>query len=411
MRIEIISIGSELLTPQAKESNSLFLIKELNKLGFRVNTKSIVEDKAATLEKILTDSISRANIMFATGGLGPTVDDVTVRAVSKVLGRKMVLNETWLSKIEEKFACRGMEMPLNNRKQALIPLGAKILKNKLGTAPGLCLNKGSCQIFLLPGVPSEMRQIFQDYVQPVLKKLSRGRICRTKIYKIANLTESEVDWRVRELSKKYKEKVILLAYPGQIEVVFQAEAQSPQRADREVMQFGRLLRRQLADNIFGTNGDSLEGIVGRLLKKKKATLAIAESCTGGLIASRITDVAGSSEYFERAVVAYSNRTKTELLGVKSDLIERFGAVSSEVAQSMAVGVKERSAVDFGLAVTGIAGPSGGSKEKPVGLVFLALASSKGVVVKRNLFSGDRERIKFYSSQAALDLLRRELIKS
>ena len=411
MRIEIISIGSELLTPQANESNSLFIIKELNKLGFRVNTKSIVEDKAATLEKILTDSISRANIMFATGGLGPTVDDVTVRAVSKVLGRKMVLNETWLSNIEEKFARRGMEMPLNNRKQALIPLGAKILKNKLGTAPGLWLNEGSCQIFLLPGVPSEMRQIFQDYVQPILRKLSRGKICRTKIYKIANLTESEVDWRIRELSKKYKEKVILLAYPGQIEVVFQAEAPSPQRADREVVQFGRLLKRQLGDSIFGTNGDSLEGVVGRLLKKKKATLAIAESCTGGLIASRITDIAGSSEFLERGVVAYSNRAKKELLGVKSDLIERFGAVSSEVAQSMAVGVKERSAVDYGLAVTGIAGPSGGSKEKPVGLVFLALASSRGVVVKKNLFSGDRERIKFYSSQAALDLLRRELLKS
>jgi len=411
VNVEIISIGSELLTPKAAETNSLFIIKELNTLGFRVNIKSIVEDKAPTLEKLLSASIKRSNIIIATGGLGPTVDDVTVRAVSKALRRKMVLNETLLNRIEEKFTRRGLEMPLNNRKQALIPMGAKVLENKMGTAPGLWLKEGSCEIFFLPGVPGEMKQIFQDYIQPALKKLSKGKICKTKIFKVTGLTESEIDWKIKGLARKFQEQIILLAYPGQIEVVFQTEAQNRQTANEKIKQFGKQLKQELGDNIFGTDDDSLEEVVGKLLKDKRAKLAIAESCTGGLIASRITDVPGSSEYFERGLVVYSNRAKIELLGVNSELIKRFGAVSAEAAEAMAKGIKEKSSTDFGLAVTGIAGPSGGLKDKPVGLVFLSLAKDSSVIVSKNIFSGDRERIKFYSSQAALDLLRRELLKS
>lgn len=411
MNIEIISIGSELLTPKAAETNSLFIIKELNNLGFRVNIKSIVEDRASTLERLLSAAIKRSNLLIATGGLGPTVDDVTVRAVSKVLGRKMVLNETLLNKIEEKFARRGIEMPLNNRKQALIPMGAKVLENKLGTAPGLRLKEGSCEIFFLPGVPGEMKQIFQDYIQPALKKHSKGKVCKTKIFKIAGLTESEVDWRIKGLAKKYQEQIILLAYPGQIEVAFQTDALNQRMVNKKIKEFEQLLRQELGDNIFGTDNDSLEAVVGQLLKDKEAKLAIAESCTGGLIASRITDVPGSSEYFESSVIVYSNKAKIELSGVSSHLIERFGAVSSQVAEAMAKGIKEKSCTDYGLAVTGIAGPSGGSKEKPVGLVYFGLAKNNSIIVRKNIFLGDRERIKFYSSQAALDLLRRELLRS
>jgi len=409
--VEIICIGSELLTPNAVETNSLFLTKELNNLGFRVNIKSIVEDKARTLTKLLSDSMKRNSIIFATGGLGPTVDDVTIRVVSKVLERKMVLNETLLNKIEEKFARRGIEMPLNNRKQALIPLGAQVLENKLGTAPGLWLKENTRQFFFLPGVPSEMEQIFRDHIKPILRNISKGKIFKTKIFKLAGLTESEVDWRIKDLTQKYRNKIIILAYPGQIEIAFQMEARNHKEADNEIENFEQQLQKEFGDDIFGADDDSLEAVVGKMLKQRKATLAIAESCTGGLISSRITDVPGSSEYFENGIVAYSNRAKIELLGVNPELIESFGAVSPEVAEAMAMGVKKKSSADYGLAVTGIAGPAGGSEKKPAGLVYISLAGKNDVTVSKNIFSGNRKRIKFYSSQAALDLLRRQIIRS
>ncbi len=411
MDVEIICIGSELLTPNAVETNSLFLTKELNNLGFRVNIKSIVEDKARTLTKLLSDSMKRNSIIFATGGLGPTVDDVTIRVVSKVLERKMVLNETLLNKIEEKFARRGIEMPLNNRKQALIPLGAQVLENKLGTAPGLWLKENTRQFFFLPGVPSEMEQIFRDHIKPILINISKGKIFKTKIFKLAGLTESEVDWRIKDLTQKYRNKIIILAYPGQIEIAFQMEARNHKEADNEIENFEQQLQKEFGDDIFGADDDSLEAVVGKMLKQRKATLAIAESCTGGLISSRITDVPGSSEYFENGIVAYSNRAKIELLGVNPELIESFGAVSPEVAEAMAMGVKKKSSADYGLAVTGIAGPAGGSEKKPAGLVYISLAGKNDVTVSKNIFSGNRKRIKFYSSQAALDLLRRQIIRS
>ncbi len=411
MDVEIICIGSELLTPNAVETNSLFLTKELNNLGFRVNIKSIVEDKARTLTKLLSDSMKRNSIIFATGGLGPTVDDVTIRVVSKVLERKMVLNETLLNKIEEKFARRGIEMPLNNRKQALIPLGAQVLENKLGTAPGLWLKENTRQFFFLPGVPSEMEQIFRDHIKPILRNISKGKIFKTKIFKLAGLTESEVDWRIKDLTQKYRNKIIILAYPGQIEIAFQMEARNHKEADNEIENFEQQLQKEFGDDIFGADDDSLEAVVGKMLKQRKATLAIAESCTGGLISSRITDVPGSSEYFENGIVAYSNRAKIELLGVNPELIESFGAVSPEVAEAMAMGVKKKSSADYGLAVTGIAGPAGGSEKKPAGLVYISLAGKNDVTVSKNIFSGNRKRIKFYSSQAALDLLRRQIIRS
>jgi nicotinamide-nucleotide amidase len=409
--VEIICIGSELLTPNAVETNSLFLTKELNNLGFRVNIKSIVEDKARTLTKLLSDSMKRNSIIFATGGLGPTVDDVTIRVVSKVLGRKMVLNETLLNKIEEKFARRGIEMPLNNRKQALIPLGAQVLENKLGTAPGLWLKENTRQFFFLPGVPSEMEQIFRDQIKPILRNISKGKIFKTKIFKLAGLTESEVDWRIKDLTQKYRNEITILAYPGQIEIAFQMEARNHKEADNEIENFEQQLRKKFGDDIFGADDDSLEAVVGKMLKQRKTTLAIAESCTGGLISSRITDVPGSSEYFENGIVAYSNRAKIELLGVNPELIESFGAVSPEVAEAMAMGVKKKSLADYGLAVTGIAGPAGGSEKKPAGLVYISLAGKSEVTVSKNIFSGNRKRIKFYSSQAALDLLRRQILRS
>jgi nicotinamide-nucleotide amidase len=411
VNVEIICIGSELLTPNAMETNSLFLTKELNNLGFRVNIKSIVEDKTKTLTKLLTASCERSTIIIATGGLGPTVDDVTIRVVSKVLARKMVLNETVLNKIIEKFSCRGLEMPLNNRKQALIPLGAKVLENKLGTAPGLWLKENTHQFFFLPGVPSEMEQIFKDHIAPILRTISKGRIFKTKIFKLAGLTESEVDWRIKDLTKKYQNEITILAYPGQIEIAFQVEARSHKEADSKIKNFAQQLRKEFGDDIFGFDDDSLEAVVGNMLKQKKATLAVAESCTGGLISSRVTNVPGSSEYFERGVVVYSNRAKMELLGIKPELIESSGAVSAEVAEAMAKGVKKKSSTDYGLSVTGIAGPTGGSEKKPVGLVYIGLAEKNKVTVSKNIFSGNRERIKFYSSQAALDLLRRQMLRS
>jgi len=346
------------------------------------------------------------------GGLGPTKDDRTREAFATVLERKLIFNKELLQKIEERFKRRGFSMPEVNKKQSYVIDGAEILKNRNGTAPGLWLDTGSNKIILLPGPPHELKPMFDESAWPHLQEFKTDYTAR-KVLRITGLTESKIETLIMDLYPDDPNlKLTTLASPGQIEIHFSSHSKkSQEQADEIVQKLEKNILERLEENVFSASGEELEEVVGKLLRLNKKTLAVAESCTGGLIGHRLTDVPGSSDYFLQGVVAYSNQAKTDLLGVSPALIEKHGAVSSQVAEAMAQGIREKARSSLGLAVTGIAGPSGGTPEKPVGLVHVALAWDKGSEVIENLFLGNREKIKFQSSQKALDMVRRHLVKT
>jgi nicotinamide-nucleotide amidase len=343
------------------------------------------------------------------GGLGPTEDDITREVCAEVLGRKLIFDEAAFVRIEERFRRRGRPMPVSNKKQAFVIENAAVLENQNGTAPGMWLTAGGARIALLPGPPPELRPMFEEAVWPGLELLHKGTTAR-RILKITGLTESDVENRISGLYPDQKNRrLTILASPGQIELHLTAFSQAhPAEAERAVERLAQDLRARLGDNIFSVSGEDLEAVVGRLLGKRKETLATAESCSGGLLAERITKIPGSSEYYLEGFITYSNRAKNSRLGVSWDVLNTFGAVSSETAEAMAAGCREKTGADYALAITGIAGPSGATLEKPVGLVYTALAREGGAEVQKNLFPGKREQVKFQSSQGALDMLRRAL---
>ena len=412
LKIEIMAIGSELLTPHFQDTNSLYLTQGLNDLGMEVSYKTIVGDDWDDLFLCIKQALSRADIIIAIGGLGPTRDDRTREAFATVLERKLRFNEELLQKIEERFKRRELSMPAVNKKQSYVIDGAEILENKNGTAPGLWLDIGSKKIILLPGPPQELKPMFESSVWPRLKK-SRTDYTARKILKTTGLTESRIETLISDLYPLDPHLgLTTLAYPGQIETLLTGYSKKNQdQAEQRALKLEKNIIERLKDNVFSKSGEELEEVVGKLLRLKKKTLAVAESCTGGLLGHRITNVPGSSDYFLQGVVAYSNEAKINLLGISPDLIEKHGAVSSQVAKAMAQGIREKAQSSFGLAVTGIAGPAGGTPEKPVGLVYTALAWDRGSEVSKNLFLGSRDIIKFQSSQKALDMVRRHLLKS
>ena len=411
-RIEIMAIGSELLTPHFQDTNSLYLTQRLNELGREVSFKTIVGDDWNELTLCINEAISRSDLIIAIGGLGPTRDDITREAFAYVLGRKLLFREELLQRIRERFERRNLEMPDINKKQAYLIEGSEVLANKNGTAPGLWLEKDKKIIALLPGPPHELKPMFDDFVWPKLKKLKVEHSFRA-VLKTTGLTESEIESLIFELYPKTPDiKITTLAYPGQIEIHLTAHSKKSQMQAAEKLNVHKdaiLLR--LEKNIFSQEGEELEEVVGYLLRKDKKTLAVAESCTGGLMGHRITNVPGSSDYFIQGVIAYSDEAKKSLLYVPPHHIEKHGAVSYQVAQAMAQGVRKKAQADLGVGITGIAGPAGGTPAKPVGLVYIALACKEGYEVTKNLFLGKREAIKFQSSQKALDMIRRHLLKS
>lgn len=411
VKIEIMAVGTELLTPYFQDSNSLYLTKRLNDLGKDVSFKTIVGDDWDDLVLAFREALSRADLIITIGGLGPTQDDRTREAVASVLQRKLIFKQEILKKIEERFNRRGLSMPSVNKKQSYIIDGAEILENKNGTAPGLWLDMGSKTVILLPGPPQEIKPMFETLVWPRLKKFQTGFTSRKEL-KIAGLTESEIETLISDIYPKTSQfKLTTLAYPGQIEIHLTSySTESQDHAERKMHRLEKIILMQLKDKVFSVTGEELEEVIGKLLNINKKTLAVAESCTGGLLANRITNVAGSSNYFLQGVIVYSNEAKTQLLGVPPSIIEINGAVSSEVARAMSLGIRERSHADYGLAVTGIAGPSGGTPDKPVGLVYTALAWEGGDEVVKNQFLGNRDTIKFQSSQKVLDMLRKHLVK-
>ncbi len=410
MHAEIIAVGSELLGPHRLDTNSLFLTDELNRLGIEVRQKTVVGDDQEHIAAAVRDALARATVVVVMGGLGPTADDLTRESLASVLRRRLSRDERIAEKIEQRFRARGLRMPEINLRQAMVLEGAEILENSKGTAPGQWIREGDRVVVLLPGVPSELRAMFEEQCRPRLEKIAPGRVLLTRVLKIAGLYESQVDEIAAPIYRKFDNPATtILASPGEIQLHLRATGSSEAEAREALNELTALLELALGECIFSQDGQSLEEVVGMYLTVKSKTLAVAESCTGGLLAERITRVPGSSRYYLGGLVAYHNEVKTGLLEVPRSVLESCGAVSAEVARIMAESVRRRLGADFGLSVTGIAGPSGGSATKPVGLVYLALAEagSTAEVVEKN-YPGGRDRVRLQASQTALDLLRRRV---
>lgn len=413
-RAEIIAVGSELLTPFRTDTNSLYLTRQLNELGIEVRGKSIVGDDRAELAQLLRHVMARAELILVSGGLGPTDDDVTRETVADVLALPLDERPDLMAWIEGRFTARGLTMPDVNRRQAMVPRGAAVLENRRGTAPGLWIEHGAHVLVLLPGPPRELEPMFEAAVRPRLAARSGGGRLVRRVLRIAGRTESHVEEAVQPIYAPWKDRVpridtTVLAAPGQIELHLSVVTDSEAAARVVLDEATEALRAALGADLFSAEGHTLEEVVGDLLRTRGYRIAVAESCTGGAISSRLTDVAGSSDYVERGFVTYSNQSKVELLGVSARLLEEHGAVSEPVALAMADGARRRAGVDVGVGVTGIAGPGGGTVQKPVGTVCVAVAIGDDAPRVRTFrFPGSRTQIKFQASQAALDMVRRAL---
>jgi nicotinamide-nucleotide amidase len=409
MDAEIIAVGSELLTPFRQDTNSLYLTGKLNSLGIEVRFKSIVGDDRERLGACVRLAISRSELVILSGGLGPTEDDLNREVVAEVLDRPLREVAEIRRSIEERWARLGRPMPANNLRQTLVPEGAEWLANERGTAPGLWIEQRGCILVLLPGPPWELEAMFEAACVPRLAARSSGRRLRTRIYKVVGLPESEVDRRIAPAYQQYKNpETTILSVAGTIEVHLRAHGASEAEADKLLAELGDKIELALGDHIFSTGGESLEEVVGMYLVMKQKTVAVAESCTGGLVAERLTRVPGSSNFFLGGVVAYSNDLKTRLVGVPAELIAVEGAVSKPVAQALAEGVRRRTGASIGVSISGVAGPGGGTVEKPVGLVFIALSDDRSTEVRRFQFPGDRERVRTWASVVALEMIRRRV---
>ncbi len=414
MNAEIIAIGSELLTPFRQDTNSLFLTERLNQLGVDVSFKTIVGDNLDHLKQTAKLALSRSDIVIFMGGLGPTEDDLTREAVAAALDLKLQRDPEILTELERRFAARNYTMTPNNAKQADVIVGATVLPNANGTAPGQWISgqyEGRNRfLLLLPGPPYELKALFDQQCLERLRARLPVQFIATRELKITGLGESMVDARVAPIYKRFTDvETTILAGAGEIQLHLKTRGNSFEAAQERVDDLAAKIETELGDLVFSDNGDSMEQIVGYFLQMRGATLAVAESCTAGLVAERITSVSGSSRYFLGGAVVYSNQLKTDLAGVPPEMIQKHGAVSREVAAALAEGIRKRCGSTFGLGVTGVAGPSGGTPEKPVGLVFHGLASDSGIEVIERNFPGDRKRVRWFASQQALDMVIRKLM--
>jgi len=409
MKIEIIMTGDELMCGLTIDTNFRWVAERLSGLGFDIKYHTTVGDDKDAIFEALRISQQRSQAVIVSGGLGPTPDDLTAEVASRFFEVPLELNEMALGILEKRFRERGMELLEINKKQAYIPKGSKILENLWGTAPGFQSDKGNTVFFFLPGVPKEFRAMVEGYVLPELRRRNGARIIRSKLIKTFGLRESEVAQELRGLENNHVTLGYRSHYP-EIHLRITVHSETDEEINRLLTDYEKEIAMRLGDYVFSTEGEELEEVVGNLLRLKKYTIALAESCTGGLMANRITNVPGSSDYFERGVISYSNRSKEEILGVPSSLIESKGAVSAEVVESMAEGVRILSNAELGIGISGIAGPGGGSADKPVGTVYVGISSKQGGTFSRRFqFSGTREEIKLISSEVALDLVRKFLL--
>jgi len=410
VKAEVLAIGSELLGPLRSETNSLWLTERLLDAGIEVTARTTVADDLALLESAFRGALGRADVVIATGGLGPTADDLTREAAAAATGRPLRRDPGILEALRARFARYGRTMSATNEKQADVIAGAEALANARGTAPGQVLG-GDRLLVILPGPPGEMKPMFEEQVLPRLRaRAGATRVVRRRVLRIAAMPESEVDEIAAPVYGRFENpKTTILGAAGQVELHLVAEGDDVAQAEGRIEALALELRAALAHRLYDENGRDLPHVVVDLLRGLGLTLSLAESCTGGLLSARLTEVPGASAVLERAFVTYANRAKIEEVGVDPALLEHHGAVSAEVAAAMAEGARRVAGTDVGVGITGIAGPDGGSALKPVGLVFVATAGRAGARVRRSLFPGGRERVRFQATQVALEMVRRGLL--
>ncbi len=412
-RASILAVGSEMLTPSRLDTNSLFITEQLNALGIEVAFKTVVGDDRDELAASFRTALDRVDLVVCSGGLGPTDDDLTREVVADVLGRPLREDEAITEHIRTRFARRGMQMPEINRRQAMVPAGGIVLENPNGSAPGLWLEHDDRLVLLLPGPPRELKPMLTRVVEGPLAARAAGLVLVRRVIRITGRTESHTEEAVQPLYAEWASAPLpiaatILASLGQIELHLSARARSRAAADGALERAVQQVVERIGIDVYSSDGRTLEQVVGDLLASRGLHIAVAESCTGGLITSRLTDVPGSSRYVDQSVVSYSNEAKTSLLGVAPALIATHGAVSEAVALAMVAGMRARAGAEVAVAVTGIAGPGGGSPEKPVGMVVVAATIGSDPRSRVFRFIGEREMVKFQASQAALDMVRRML---
>lgn len=407
---EIIAIGSELLTPQRLDTNSLFITAQLNLLGVDVVSKQVIGDDKPRLALAIHSALSRSSIVVLSGGLGPTEDDVTREAAAGALGRQLVFSEEQERILKERFRQIQRKMAENNLRQTYLIEGAEALLNAAGTAPGQWVEVDGKVLVLLPGPPRELKPMLVNQVTPKLAAILPKQVILTRSFRIAGMGESNLDALIAPIYTKYSNPATtVLSAIGDLQVHLIAKSEHREQAEALLKEVGDPIARLLGDKVYATDNSPLELVVGRMLRERNATVTTAESCTGGLLASRLTEHAGSSDFFVSSFVTYANGQKNKLLGVPEDMLAQYTAVSEPVARAMAEGARERTDSTYAISITGYAGPSGGTDENPVGTVFIGLAAPHGTTVTRYQQGADRERVRVLSVQTALDLLRREML--
>jgi len=410
MNAEIIAVGSEMLTPARVDTNSLYLTGELNRLGVEVVAKCVIGDDRDRLAEAVRRALAGSNLVILSGGLGPTEDDITREAVAQALDRKLVYHAEIADALAERFARARRRMAEINKRQAFIIDGAAILANDRGTAPGQWVEDSGGVAMLLPGPPHELQAMFERQCLPRLERLVPPLAIRTAFLRVTGMTESDLDQLIAPVYKKYTNPATtILAANGDLQVHLRARASTGAEADALLLEVAGPIEALLGDSLYSRNGDPLEVVAGQLLRNAHATVAVAESCTGGMLGARFTTTPGSSDYFLGGFLTYSNAMKIELLGVRPETLEQHGAVSRETAEAMAIGARQRTGATYALSVTGVAGPDQGAEKAPVGTVYVGIADASGAHVVTRQFFGDRERIRVFTTQMALDLLRRRLL--
>jgi nicotinamide-nucleotide amidase len=401
---EIITIGTELLLGQILDTNSLYLSKKLTEIGINLYYKTSVGDNIERIKETLTIAAGRSDLIIITGGLGPTVDDVTRDAIAEWTGKKLILDNNILKKIEDFFTKRSIKMPENNKLQAYVPEGALILENKVGTAPGFILEHNSRIVVCVPGVPSEMKPMIETgFIPYLVEKHGAGKfVILSKRIKIIGLPESLIDEKIKDIFIESRNPTVaILAHQTEIEIRLTAKAEGKEKASELIDSLKKEIYNRLKDNIYGEDDETLEEKTSNLLKTKKLTISTAESCTSGLLAYRLTNIPGSSKYFLGGINIYSNESKINLLGVAGEIIKTYGAVSKECAEQMAEMCRKKFKSDIAIAITGIAGPEGGTDEKPVGLVYIAIDFKGDKKIYKFNFGGQRDTVRARSAQTAL----------
>jgi nicotinamide-nucleotide amidase len=398
-----------MLTPERVDTNSLYLTGELNNLGVEVVTKCVIGDDRGRLAEAVRRALERSAIVILSGGLGPTEDDVTREAVAQALGRALEFHAPIAEALERRFAATRRKMSEINKRQAFVIAGAEVLANDRGTAPGQWVESHGSVAMLLPGPPHELKAMFEQQCLPRLIRLVPRQAIRTAFLRVTGMPESDLDELISPVYKKYRNPVTtILAANGDLQVHLRARCDTEAEAEALLAEVTGPIESLLGDRLYSRHGEPLEVVVGNLLRERHATVSVAESCTGGMVGGRITSVPGCSAYFVGGFITYSNELKRELLGVSAETLERFGAVSRETAEAMAEGARHRTGSAYAVSITGVAGPDGGTEEKPAGLVYVGIADAAGTVVAHRRFLGDRQRIRVFTTQMALDLLRRRL---